>query len=335
MALAEKVIKEHVTRTPERYAARVRWLALIYFALDTLSLSIIIAILWRIQFFISLAQRSNIETLVLLIILALAVYYLASTWKGFVGALRIAWLNAPKLWNKDAEAIDEIERRKHAALPDSKESKSAYFDQAVRLKGKEDEPILWEVADEAGKLGELEIDGVEAKYHPLKDGMNAALFEFVADQIELLLQKEDPEAGLQITQWSTIDEDQAATYHRMVQAFGNLEKALSQGGDGTRKKTVGPIWPAVEITEQDVAAIGREIRKLVPALRNESLLPDVEYEVQWNVPVLPEPLSFMQLTRRENRADPVITMGCAMFVMLVVLATILLFIVLPPWVPSK
>jgi hypothetical protein len=74
---------------------------------------------------------------------------------------------------------------------------------------------------------------------------------------------------------------------------------------------------------------------LVPALRNESLLPDVEYEVVWTIPVLPEPLSFMQLRRRENRADPVVTMGCAVFVMLGVLAVILLFILWPPWVPTK
>ena len=73
------------------------------------------------------------------------------------------------------------------------------------------------------------------------------------------------------------------------------------------------------ITREDVDKIGKAIRELVPTLRNESLLPDVEYEVEWSVPVLPEPLSFMRLTRRENRADPVVTMGCAMIVTLGVL----------------
>ena len=57
MALAEKVVKEQLTRTPERYTARVRWLAIIYFSLNVLSLAIIIAIVWRVQFFITLAQR--------------------------------------------------------------------------------------------------------------------------------------------------------------------------------------------------------------------------------------------------------------------------------------
>lgn len=341
MALTEKLIKEHATRTPERYAARVRWMAAIYFALNLFSFAIIVAILWRVQFFITLAQRSNVETLVLLIVMVLALYYIASTFTGLVGAVKIVWLNLPRLWARDASALKRIERRKHAALTSSKESKSAYFDLAVCLRGQPGKTIEWEVADSTGKLGDLVVDGVEIKYYPIKDGMNAAIFEFVADQIEVAMRKRDVDAQLQITQWSTIDEDQAAAYHRTVQAFQNLERALQRNEENespnqeAARKPATTIWPSVEITQENVDEIAIEIQKLVPALRNESLLPDVEYEVEWSVPVLPEPLSFMQIKRMENRADPVVTMGCAMFVMLVVLMIVLLFIVLPPWVPSK
>ena len=339
MALAEKLIKEHVTRTPERYASRVRWMAVIYIALNVLSLTIIVVILWRVQFFIALAQRSNVETLVLVIVMVLAIYYIVSTFRGLIGAVRMAWLNLPKLGAQDAEAIEKVERRKHAALSSSREPKSAYFDLAVRLAGRPEETIKWEVGDGAGKLGQLEVDGVEIKYYPLKDGMNASIFEFVTDQIEEAVRKRDAQAKLQITQWSTIDEDQAAAYHRMVQAFQNLERVLAQGNvkgkKGEESEPAGRVWPSVEITQEDVDEIGGEIRKLVPTLRSESLLPDVEYEVEWTIPVLPEPLGFMQLTRRENRADAVVTMGCAMFVMLAVLLIVLLFIIWPPWVPSK
>ena len=81
--------------------------------------------------------------------------------------------------------------------------------------------------------------------------------------------------------------------------------------------------------------IQQEIRKLLPALRNEAHLPKLEYEVNYNVPVLPEPLAMLQLTRRENRADPIVTMGCASIVMFFVLLVLVFFILLPPWVPSK
>jgi len=321
MSLAEKVVKEHVTRTPERYAARVRWMAVIYLTLNIISVAIIVAIVWRVQFFVTLAQRSNIETLTLAIIFILAIYYIFSTFRGFTGSLKMLFLNVPRLWRKE----EEVEWKKHRAIRTGGEPKSAYFDQAITLEGKPDEPIVWQVGDDTAKLGEIEVKGVEAMYHPIKDGMNDSLFEFLADKLEEVMQKQDLNAKVQVVQWSEIDEDQAAVYHSTVQAFQSLEKQLGKG----------PIWPTAEISQEDYDYIQGELRRLVPALRNESMLPDVEYEVEYSVPVLPEPLGFLRLTRRENRADPVITMGCASFVMLFVMALLVLFIILPPWVPSK
>lgn len=321
MSLAEKVVKEHVTRTPERYAARVRWMAVIYLTLNLISIAIIVAIVWRVQFFITLTQRSNIETLTLAIVLVLASYYIFSTFKGFIGSLKMIFLNAPGMWQKK----EEIERRKHRAIPTGGSTKSAYFDQAIALEGKPDEPIIWQVGDDTAKLGEIEVRGVEATYHPIKDGMNDSLFEFLADKLEEVMKKKDLDATLQVVQWTEIDEDQAAVYHSTVQAFQSLEKHLGKG----------PIWPTAEISQEDFDYIQGELRRLVPALRNESLLPDVEYEVEYNVPVLPEPLGFLRLTRRENRADPLVTMGCASLVMLIVMALLIFFIILPPWVPSR
>src|SRR5207248_5483233 len=92
MALAESLVKERFTTNPQRYASRVRWLALIYSALNLLSFGIMIAIAWRVQFFVSLTQRSNVETLVLAIIFILALYYPITSFGGLIGAIRMAWL---------------------------------------------------------------------------------------------------------------------------------------------------------------------------------------------------------------------------------------------------
>ncbi len=339
MALAEKLIKEHVSETPDRYAARVRWMAVIYLALNLLSVAIIVAIVWRVQFFVTLTQRSNVETLVLLIVMVLAAYYLVSTFGGFVGALRLLWLNMPLLWARGAAAREKVEQRKHEALGISNDAKAAYFDQTIYLEGKPHEPIRWVIGDSTGKLGEIELNGVEAKYHSLKGEMNNTIFEFLVDQLEHVLQKRDGQARLQISQWSTIDEDKAAAYYRMVQAFQNLEHNLARVIAGNEEKLDSEasyrVWPTLEITQEDRDYIGEQLRTLVPVLRNECLLPDVEYEVEWSVPVLPEPLSFMQLTRRENRADPLVTMGCAAFVMMAVLLIVLFFVLWPPWLPSR
>jgi hypothetical protein len=330
MALSEKLVKQAMTTDPNRYGSRVRWLAIIYFVLNPLSLGIIVAIAWRLQFFITVAQRSNVETLVLAIVFVLSAYYLATTFRGFLGAVHIAWLNLPALWARTDEARSAIEDRKQAALADPDDASSAYFDQAVRLKDNPDETIRWRVGDSAGEMGELELDGVKITYHPKKGGMNDSIFEFMSDQIEADLRKRDPEAKLQIVQWGSINDDQAAAYYSTVRAFQNLEDTLRQGD-----KRSNSLWPMLELEQEDVDRIQRELEKLVPVLRNESLLPNVEYEVEWTVPILPEPLGFVQLKRHESRADPVVTMGCAAMIVLVILAVILLFIIFPPWVPSK
>jgi hypothetical protein len=64
-------------------------------------------------------------------------------------------------------------------------------------------------------------------------------------------------------------------------------------------------------------------------------LPDVEYQAEYNLPIIPEPLGFISLKRTEQRADPVATMGCASLVTLGVMALLILFIFFPPWLPSK
>src|SRR5215212_3393405 len=136
MSLAEKVIKEELDTTPERYAARVRWQAVIYFALNAISVAILIIIAWRVQFFVTLSQRSNVETLTLAVICVLAIYYLITSFKGFVGALRILWLNSPATLNRSSETRERVEHRKHSAMKTGGKNLFVCFDRAVRLRGK-------------------------------------------------------------------------------------------------------------------------------------------------------------------------------------------------------
>jgi hypothetical protein len=329
MALSEELVKDKLTPSAGTYANRVRWLAVVYIVLNIVSLGITVAIAWRVQFFVTLAQRSNVETLVLAIIFVLAAYYLISTFRGFAGALRMAWLNMPVLWARTPESRDRIEHNKQDALRAPDKPNSAFFDQAVRLKGKLDQPIRWRVGDSAGEMGELELDGVKITYYPRKGGINNSVFEFITDQLEYSLCTRGIRSDLQVVRWGSINDDEAASYYSTVRAFQNLERNLRQD------RAVSALWPTVEIEQEDIDRIQSDIEKLVPVLRNESLLPNLEYEVEWTVPILPEPLGFMQLKRHENRADPVFTMGCATLIVLVILSAILLFIIAPPWVPSK
>ena len=321
MALGEQIVQRG-ERTPEGYAAKVRWLAAIYVALNVVSITVVVLVCWRIRHLITLAQRSNVETLVLAIVVVLAVYYVASTFRGLIGGVRILVLNAPKLWARDARPI---ERRKHRALRSGGDVTSVCLDKIVRGGGKAGGPIAWELADTAGKLGDLTIEGAVASFQPMKDGINASLFEFLVEQINLALRPTDPAAAVTITFWANIDEEASAAYRSTVGAFENLARHLESG----------PLWPSVTLTKADVAAIDAKLTALVPALRNEMLLPDVEYQVEYSVPILPEPLAFVQLRREERRADPVLTMGYAVVIMSVLLVLVIVLIVWPPWVPSK
>jgi hypothetical protein len=125
-------------------------------------------------------------------------------------------------------------------------------------------------------------------------------------------------------QWATIDDEAALQYGSLVQFSRNLERHLGSG----------PLWPSVELTEDDVATLTREATALCPVLRDEAHLPDLEYEVEHRLPIIPEPLAFISLSRQERRADPQSSMGCALIVALIILGFLVLFISRPPWVPS-
>lgn len=319
MSLGEGVV-ERVESTPDGYARKVALLALIYVALDLVCGALVAVILWRARHLITLAQRSNVETALLLIVLVLALFYLATTLRGALGALRMAALNAPYLWGADPA---RVEARKQRALRDGGEPFAAHFDRALVA----DAParLRFEVADDAGRLGVVEVDQVTATVRPVKSGLNNSLIAFVLGEILDALAHRTPLEKLSIVSWSNIDEEEAAVYRSTVVAFVRL--AERTGGE--------PLWPTIRLTADDVARVAHEVRRVVPALRNEALLPDLEYGVEYTVPVLPEPLAFLQLRRSERRADPILTMGYALVVMGLVLLAVLLLVFYPPWVPSK
>jgi hypothetical protein len=95
------------------------------------------------------------------------------------------------------------------------------------------------------------------------------------------------------------------------------------------------LWPSIEFKDEELETVGKALHAIVPSLRDEAFLPDVEYQVEYSVPILPEPLAFVQLRRQEERADPVLTMGYALVMMAVVLGVLLYVLLYPPWVPSK
>ncbi len=86
--------------------------------------------------------------------------------------------------------------------------------------------------------------------------------------------------------------------------------------------------------QRQISLLGSRIDRIAPALLEEALLPDWEYEAEHKLPVIPEPLGLVSLGRSASRADPVATMGFATVMVLLTLAVAVLFVLRPPWVPG-
>jgi hypothetical protein len=323
MHLGKHPIREQGTRSVPDYRRRVHRLAATYFAIVLTASTAIALIVLKGKFFVTLTQRSNVETLTLAFIILLFAYIGAVSSPGALGALKIAYYNLPAWLGRDRAAV---ERRKHEALrPKSGEANGVYLNCLVRREGQGDERVTIPLADSFGSMGSIIIDGARMTHkEAVQDGSNTLLAYF-AERMQHLVRARDPEVNLQIVQWCSIDDEEALQYGSLVKFSVNLEKHLG----------AGPLWPVVRLAESDIERLTEEGTELCPILRDEAHLPDMEYEVEHRLPIIPEPLAFVSLSRTERRADPLASMGCALLVALSILALVVLFIVFPPWVPGK
>jgi hypothetical protein len=324
MKAAEQFIREQSVRTVREYERRVYRLGAIYLLLVvTCAIAIVLIIVWG-KFFVTLAQRTNVETLTLALILLLFGYLAVVSAPGAWGALKIVWYNAPAWLGGDRDAA---ERRKQAALkPASDQPDSAYLNCIISSQsGGPDAPVTIPIRDAYGDLGVIRIDGTKMSHEGGAQHSSNSVFAFFERRIEALVRQRDPQASVQIVQWAGIDDERALQYEGVVAFSRNLQRQLR----------LEPLWPTVELSDEDLRILASEANALCPALRNEFHLPDLEYEANHQLPIIPEPLAFISLSRREQRADPVTSMGCALVVTLVILGFVVFFILRPPWTPAK
>jgi len=129
---------------------------------------------------------------------------------------------------------------------------------------------------------------------------------------------------IEIVQWSLIDDSATAS----GAAFVAFARALED-------KLQAPLWPRVALSEDDVGFIAERLALALPSARLEALLPDWEYSGEHKLPVVPEPLGFLTLTRSESRIDPVSSMTMMLAMLLLSVAALALMALLPPWVPAR
>lgn len=87
---ARRLVREPAVATVEQYRQRVYWLAQVYAGLFGASLLGLALLVWQGQLYVSLTQRSNVETLTLLFLMVFFSYVAALSRPGAAGAARIA-----------------------------------------------------------------------------------------------------------------------------------------------------------------------------------------------------------------------------------------------------
>jgi hypothetical protein len=180
-------------------------------------------------------------------------------------------------------------------------------------------PLRFELRDDAGDQGVLEVDGARVRQLNALRGGSADLIAYFVRQVSQVLGYE-----LTVVSWGQIDDDDAERYLAQVEFARRLSRHLG----------AEQLWPCAVLAPEQVVEIQRRLVAICPAVLDDSLLPDWEYSADHKLPVIPEPLGFVSLSRSAKRADPLATMGFATLMILFTLAVVLLFIFRPPWVPG-
>jgi len=323
-SLAQRVIREPGADEPWRFAGRVRRLALIYPVLCGGALAGIGLIVWQGKQFVTLTQRSNVETLTLAFFLVFFGYVAAISLPGAVGAVRLAgYALAGRM-----AGLAAAERRKQAALArtiGSRPEPVAGLNVLLERQGWGSQPFRVAVADEFGSLGWVEVDGARVAHRQGPHGGSNDLLAYFVHQVAGVLAGRGVPAEVMIVVWASIDDEAAAQYLGLVRFARRLETHLG----------AVELWPKHVLTDEDCATLERRLSEVCPAVRDESFLPDWEYQAEHKLPIIPEPLGLISLARSERRVDPVASMGCATVVVLAVVAILVLFIAFPPWVPGQ
>jgi hypothetical protein len=315
---AELFLKETAVSSAASYGRRVWALAILYPSLLGLCLTGDATLLWKGRLFVTLAQRSNVETLTLAFFLVFYGYLAVLSAEGAWGALRL--LHANLCFGGGARERREARKARLLAARRRGGTSLVALNRIVAREGEPFGAVSLRVADRFGETGSLEFSGARLSQVELSGDGSNNLFAYAVEQVRALR----PGCGIDIVEWQSLDDEETAKFLCFADFARNLERDLGKGS----------LFPRVTLTGEEVARIEGALAEICPALRNEAFLPDWEFQGEHKLPVIPEPLGIFSLGRREKRVDPLVSMTAALLVVLLSLALLLWMIWRPPWVPG-
>jgi hypothetical protein len=294
---------------------RTNLLVVIHIVLTAAATAVLVVLVQHARLFVTLAQRSNVETLILAFVLCFVLFLLASTFPGLRGSLVLLGVRALHADRGQAWIQRRLERG-------YKETKRAYLN--VIVEGPDGGTIDLPIEDAHGRIGTLRLDGGEVALVGVPRTLVHSPLLLATHLLGEVGTLDGTDSPPRIVAWGGTDEEVAERYGSEVRAFKRLAQALH-----------APLWPTVRIDAAGIARLREVMRAAAPDLREDVLLPDIEYRAEFTVPIIPEPLAFVQVRREQEHADPVASLGAAALVVLALLGLMVWIVVVPPWVPGK
>jgi hypothetical protein len=292
----------------------VRALAVTYLVLFVACCAGAVLLAVQGKLFVTLAQRSNVETLTILFLLVFYAYLGWLSAPGALGALRIVAWAARRKASRDP---DQARRHQLAAL--GRRSDGPYAALSAVVERSDGQPARFELRGAAGSLGFIEVTGARLRQREALGGGSPDVLAYFVHQLAKVLEGE-----VSIVLWGQLDDEDAERYLGQVEFARNLRQHLG----------AAPLWPTLLLSPQQCEELERRLGEISHFMLDDALLPDWEYSAEHKLPVIPEPLGLVSLGRSARRADPVATMGFAAVMVLITLAVIVLFILHKPWVPG-
>jgi hypothetical protein len=295
---------------------RTTILAFIHVVLTAASVALLLVLALRLKLLVTLSQRSNVETLLLLFFAAFVTVLLVTTGRSTLGAITLFGLRCLP--------ADRRQRwiQAHHVEPRRGERTLALLNLSL---APPDGALELPLEDGFGRLGLLRVHGVELQLENAPDAIAGPVFELATAVLAKVAKRGPHGSPLGIVLWGNVDRSEAEVYRSQAYAFGQLARALDKG----------PLWPAAVVDDEGAARLRAVLAEATPHLREAALMSDVDYAAEFSIPLVPEPLAFVQIHRSESRADPVASLGCATLMVLVALIAVVWVVLFPPWVPSR
>ena len=308
--MIKQVVDEPGARSPADYARRVLGLAVLYPLVTLGALAGEALLVWRVKALVTLAQRSNVETLVLAFFAVFFAYvgYLGA--RGAPGAVRIlGW----RVLARAGREPDALERAKHARLgPGKGDGPLVALNVVVERAERPGRSFSLAVSDAAGTMGRIEVDGAQVRHAPERRDGSSNLLAFFAQQVDELAGAPQGRE-VDVVAWGSLDDEETHQHLALVDFARNLGEALGRPG----------LWPRVVLDDAACAELERRLSAVCPALREEALLPHWEYQAEHKLPIVPEPLGLVSLGRSEKRADPLPALTALTVVVIVAVVVLL------------